>query len=200
MPAVNAVAEAFNHSKEDPIFKAELKNLFDNYANRPSLLYHAKNMSKDLGGAQIYFKREDLNHTGAHKINNFLGQALIAETVAALFGMEAEILMGKEDTDRQALNVYRMKLLGAKVNIVETGTQVLKDSVALTDKTNIVILRHQQIMESEFDPTVYGFDYVLPEALLDGAKKNMVILNAAMALFAANVCDDLQQATKAVSA
>jgi len=153
MPAVNAVAEAFNHYKEDPIFKAELKNLFDNYANRPSLLYHAKNMSKDLGGAQIYFKREDLNHTGAHKINNVLGQALIAKkmgktrliaetgagqhgvataTVAALFGMEAEIFMGKEDTDRQALNVYRMKLLGAKVNIVETGTQVLKDAVNAT--------------------------------------------------------------------
>ncbi|WLC98608.1 tryptophan synthase subunit beta [Leuconostoc carnosum] len=153
MPAVEAVADAFNHYKNDPQFKAELQDLFDNYANRPSLLYHAKRMSDDLGGAQIYFKREDLNHTGAHKINNVLGQALIAKkmgktrliaetgagqhgvataTAAALFGMDAEIFMGKEDTDRQALNVYRMKLLGAKVHAVETGTQVLKDAVNAT--------------------------------------------------------------------
>ncbi|AFT81634.1 tryptophan synthase subunit beta [Leuconostoc carnosum] len=153
MPAVEAVADAFNHYKNDPQFKAELQDLFDNYANRPSLLYHAKCMSDDLGGAQIYFKREDLNHTGAHKINNVLGQALIAKkmgktrliaetgagqhgvataTAAALFGMDAEIFMGKEDTDRQALNVYRMKLLGAKVHAVETGTQVLKDAVNAT--------------------------------------------------------------------
>lgn len=153
MPAVSAVADAFNHYKDDAAFKDELKDLFDNYANRPSLLYHAKNMSKDLGGAQIYFKREDLNHTGAHKINNVLGQALIAKrmgktrliaetgagqhgvataTAAALFGMEAEIFMGKEDTDRQALNVYRMELLGAKVHVVDTGTMVLKDAVNAT--------------------------------------------------------------------
>lgn len=153
MPAVSAVADAFNHYKDDAAFKDELKDLFDNYANRPSLLYHAKNMSKDLGGAQIYFKREDLNHTGAHKINNVLGQALIAQrmgktrliaetgagqhgvataTAAALFGMEAEIFMGKEDTDRQALNVYRMELLGAKVHVVDTGTMVLKDAVNAT--------------------------------------------------------------------
>jgi len=153
MPAVEAVADAFNNYKNDPQFKAELQDLFDNYANRPSLLYHAKRMSDDLGGAQIYFKREDLNHTGAHKINNVLGQALIAKkmgktrliaetgagqhgvataTAAALFGMDAEIFMGKEDTDRQALNVYRMKLLGAKVHAVETGTQVLKDAVNAT--------------------------------------------------------------------
>ncbi|CAM3123170.1 tryptophan synthase subunit beta [Leuconostoc rapi] len=153
MPTVNDVADAFNHYKDDADFKSELKDLFDNYANRPSLLYHAKNMSKELGGAQIYFKREDLNHTGAHKINNVLGQALIAKrmgksrliaetgagqhgvataTAAALFGMEAEIFMGKEDTDRQALNVYRMKLLGAKVHAVDTGTMVLKDAVNAT--------------------------------------------------------------------
>ncbi|CAK8053879.1 tryptophan synthase subunit beta [Eupransor demetentiae] len=153
MPAVTEVAEAFHHYKEDPEFQAELHKLFTDYANRPSRLYHAKNMSDDLGGAQIYLKREDLNHTGAHKINNVLGQALIAKkmgktrliaetgagqhgvataTAAALFGMECEIFMGKEDTDRQALNVYRMELLGAKVNAVTTGTQVLKDAVNAT--------------------------------------------------------------------
>lgn len=153
MPAINEVTEAFNKYKEDPIFNHELKDLFDNYANRPSMLYYARNMSKDLGGAQIYLKREDLNHTGAHKINNVLGQALIAKrmgktrliaetgagqhgvataTAAALFGMEAEIFMGKEDTERQALNVYRMELLGAKVHAVTTGTQVLKDAVNAT--------------------------------------------------------------------
>lgn len=153
MPAINEVTEAFNKYKEDPIFNNELKDLFDNYANRPSMLYYARNMSKDLGGAQIYLKREDLNHTGAHKINNVLGQALIAKrmgktrliaetgagqhgvataTAAALFGMEAEIFMGKEDTERQALNVYRMELLGAKVHAVTMGTQVLKDAVNAT--------------------------------------------------------------------
>jgi len=153
MPAINEVTEAFNKYKEDPIFNNELKDLFDNYANRPSMLYYARNMSNDLSGAQIYLKREDLNHTGAHKINNVLGQALIAKrmgktrliaetgagqhgvataTAAALFGMEAEIFMGKEDTERQALNVYRMELLGAKVHAVTTGTQVLKDAVNAT--------------------------------------------------------------------
>nr|WP_220739311.1 tryptophan synthase subunit beta [Leuconostoc miyukkimchii] len=153
VPAVTAVADEFEAAKNDPTFKTALKNLFDEYANRPSLLYHAKNMSTKLGGAQIYFKREDLNHTGAHKINNVLGQALLAKrmgktrliaetgagqhgvataTAAALMGMEAEIFMGKEDTDRQALNVYRMELLGAKVHPVTTGTQVLKDAVNAT--------------------------------------------------------------------
>lgn len=153
MPAINEITESFNKYKEDPIFNNELKDLFDNYANRPSMLYYARNMSKDLGGAQIYLKREDLNHTGAHKINNVLGQALIAKrmgktrliaetgagqhgvataTAAALFGMEAEIFMGKEDTERQSLNVYRMELLGAKVHAVTTGTQVLKDAVNAT--------------------------------------------------------------------
>lgn len=153
MPAVNAVAEAFATYRHDPDFKAELQALLVDYANRPSLLYHAKNMSAELGGAQIYLKREDLNHTGAHKINNVLGQALLAKkmgkqrliaetgagqhgvataTAAALFGMSAEIFMGQEDIDRQALNVYRMTLLGAKVHAVQTGTKVLKDAVNAT--------------------------------------------------------------------
>ena len=134
--------------KNDPQFQAELDDLLENYAGRPSLLYEAKKMTKDLGGAKIYLKREDLNHTGAHKINNVLGQVLpakkmgktrvIAETgagqhgvatAAALMDMECEIYMGKEDTDRQALNVYRMELLGAKVHPVTTGTMTLKDAV-----------------------------------------------------------------------
>lgn len=153
MPAVTAVAEAFAFYRDEPTFKKELTDLFDNYANRPSLLYYAKNMSEQLGGAQIYFKREDLNHTGAHKINNVLGQALLAKkmgktrliaetgagqhgvataTAAALFGMSAEIFMGQEDIERQALNVYLMTLLGAKVHAVTTGTQVLKDAVNAT--------------------------------------------------------------------
>ncbi|MHB1377744.1 MAG: tryptophan synthase subunit beta, partial [Candidatus Humimicrobiaceae bacterium] len=131
-------------------FIAELDDLLNNYAGRPSLLYFAEKMSKDLGGAKIYLKREDLNHTGSHKINNVLGQVLLAKrmgkirviaetgagqhgvataTAAALMGMKCEIYMGKEDTDRQALNVFRMKLLGAKVHVVTSGTQTLKDAV-----------------------------------------------------------------------
>ncbi|MBR1853806.1 MAG: tryptophan synthase subunit beta [Lachnospiraceae bacterium] len=142
--------EAYEHYKNDPEFNAELQKLLNEYAGRPSLLYYAEKMSKDLGGAKIYLKREDLNHTGSHKINNVLGQALLAKrmgktrliaetgagqhgvataTAAALLGMECEIFMGKEDTIRQALNVYRMELLGAKVNAVTTGTQTLKDAV-----------------------------------------------------------------------
>lgn len=141
---------AYEYYKNDPEFNAELDKLFKEYAGRPSLLYYAENMTKDLGGAKIYFKREDLNHTGAHKINNVLGQCLLAKkmgktrviaetgagqhgvataTAAALMGMECEIFMGKEDTDRQALNVYRMELLGAKVHPVTTGTMTLKDAV-----------------------------------------------------------------------
>ena len=136
--------------KNDPQFQAELDDLLENYAGRPSLLYEAKKMTKDLGGAKIYLKREDLNHTGAHKINNVLGQVLLAKkmgktrviaetgagqhgvataTAAALMDMECEIYMGKEDTDRQALNVYRMELLGAKVHPVTTGTMTLRDAV-----------------------------------------------------------------------
>lgn len=150
MSEIDRLTEAYDHYKDDPDFKAELKDLLINYANRPSLLYHAERMSADLGGAQIYFKREDLNHTGSHKINNVLGQVLLAKrmgktriiaetgagqhgvataTVAALMGMECEIFMGKLDTERQALNVYRMELLGAKVHAISTGTGTLKDAV-----------------------------------------------------------------------
>ena len=150
MNAVQELEEAYNHYKDDPQFNSELDELMKNYAGRPSILYEAKKMSRDLGGAKIYLKREDLNHTGSHKINNVLGQVLLAKkmgktrviaetgagqhgvataTVAALMDMECEIFMGKIDTDRQALNVYRMKLLGAKVNSVTTGTQTLKDAV-----------------------------------------------------------------------
>jgi len=150
MNAVNELEEAYNRYKEDPEFVAELKDLLNNYAGRPSLLYYAEKMTKDLGGAKIYLKREDLNHTGSHKINNVLGQVLLAKrmgktrviaetgagqhgvataTAAALMGLECEIFMGKEDTDRQALNVFRMELLGAKVHAVTSGTQTLKDAV-----------------------------------------------------------------------
>ena len=150
MNAVQELEAAYNQYKSDPAFIAELDDLMKNYAGRPSILYEAKKMSKDLGGAKIYLKREDLNHTGSHKINNVLGQILLAKkmgktrviaetgagqhgvataTVAALMDMECEIFMWKIDTDRQALNVYRMKLLGAKVNSVTTGTQTLKDAV-----------------------------------------------------------------------
>jgi tryptophan synthase beta chain len=142
--------KAYNHYKEDSDFQAELDDLLRNYAGRPSLLYYAARMTEDLGGAKIYLKREDLNHTGSHKINNVLGQALLAKrmgkkriiaetgagqhgvaaaTAAALLGLECEIFMGKEDTERQALNVYRMRLLGATVNTVTSGTQTLKDAV-----------------------------------------------------------------------
>lgn len=136
--------------KNEPEFCGELNQLLNEYAGRPSLLYYAKQMTKDLGGAKIYLKREDLNHTGSHKINNVLGQVLMAKkmgktrviaetgagqhgvataTAAALLGLECEVFMGKEDTDRQALNVYRMELLGAKVHAVTSGTQTLKDAV-----------------------------------------------------------------------
>lgn len=142
--------EQYEFYKNDPEFCAELDDLLKNYAGRPSLLYYAEKMTKDLSGAKIYLKREDLNHTGSHKINNVLGQVLMAKkmgktrviaetgagqhgvacaTAAALLGLECEIFMGKEDTDRQALNVYRMKLLGAKVHPVTSGTQTLKDAV-----------------------------------------------------------------------
>ncbi len=150
MNAVHEVEEAYEKYKNDPEFNRELDDLLKNYAGRPSLLYEAKKMTRDLGGAKIYLKREDLNHTGAHKINNVLGQVLLAKkmgktrviaetgagqhgvataTAAALMDMECEIFMGKEDTDRQALNVYRMELLGAKVHAVTSGTMTLKDAV-----------------------------------------------------------------------
>ena len=153
MNAVIELEEAYSRYKEDEEFNRELQDLFNEYANRPSRLYYAEHMTKDLGGAKIYLKREDLNHTGAHKINNVLGQCLLAKkmgktrviaetgagqhgvataTVAALMGMECEVFMGEEDTKRQALNVYRMKLLGAKVHPVTTGTATLKDAVSET--------------------------------------------------------------------
>ncbi len=150
MNAVKEVEEAYEYYKEETEFKKEWNYLLKNYAGRPSLLYKAEKMTKDLGGAHIYLKREDLNHTGSHKINNVLGQVLLAKrmgkkriiaetgagqhgvataTAAALMNMECEIFMGKEDTKRQALNVFRMELLGAKVHPVKTGTMTLKDAV-----------------------------------------------------------------------
>lgn len=150
MNAVIELEESYNRYRNDPDFIRELEDLFKNYAGRPSLLYYAEKMTEDLGGAKIYLKREDLNHTGSHKINNVLGQALLAKkmgktriiaetgagqhgvataTAAALLGLECEIFMGKEDTERQALNVYRMELLGSQVHSVTSGTQTLKDAV-----------------------------------------------------------------------
>ena len=151
MSAVIELEEAYNRYKDDPEFNRELNELLTEYANRPSRLYYAKKMTEDLGGAKIYLKREDLNHTGAHKINNVLGQALLAKkmgktrliaetgagqhgvataTAAALLGMECLVYMGVEDMERQKLNVYRMRLLGAEVRGVETGTGTLKDAVS----------------------------------------------------------------------
>ena len=159
MNAVIELEEAYNHYKDDLEFNKELTALLNDYAGRPSRLYFARRMTEDLGGAKIYLKREDLNHTGAHKINNVLGQVLLAKkmgktrviaetgagqhgvataTAAALMDMECEIYMGKKDTERQALNVYRMKLLGARVHPVTTGTATLKDAVseAMREWTN----------------------------------------------------------------
>ena len=151
MNAVIELEAAYNHYKNDPQFNQELQTLFNEYANRPSRLYFAEKLTRDLGGAKIYLKREDLNHTGAHKINNVLGQALLAKkmgktrliaetgagqhgvataTAAALMGMECVVFMGEEDTKRQALNVYRMRLLGAEVIPVTSGTATLKDAVS----------------------------------------------------------------------
>lgn len=150
MNAVIELEEAYYYYKGEAEFQRELTDLLNEYAGRPSRLYFAKHMTEDLGGARIYLKREDLNHTGSHKINNVLGQCLLAKkmgktrviaetgagqhgvataTAAALMGMECEVFMGKEDTERQALNVYRMELLGAKVHAVTTGTMTLKDAV-----------------------------------------------------------------------
>lgn len=153
MNAVIELEEAYDRYKDDPDFKGELTELLNEYAGRPSRLYYARRMTEDLGGAKIYLKREDLNHTGAHKINNVLGQVLLAKrmgktrviaetgagqhgvataTAAALMGLECEVYMGREDTERQALNVYRMRLLGAKVHAVDSGTATLKDAVSET--------------------------------------------------------------------
>ena len=159
MNAIIELEKAYNHYKDDPEFNRELTDLLNNYAGRPSRLYYASHMTEKLGGAKIYLKREDLNHTGAHKINNVIGQILLAQkmgktrviaetgagqhgvataTVAALMGMECEIYMGEEDMKRQALNVYRMRLLGAKVHTVTSGTATLKDAVseAMREWTN----------------------------------------------------------------
>ena len=165
MNAVLELNEAYERFKNDPQFNRELETLFNEYANRPSRLYYARKMTEDLGGAKIYFKREDLNFTGAHKINNVLGQALLAKkmgktrliaetgagqhgvataTAAAYFGMECVVFMGKVDTERQALNVYKMKLLGAKVVPVTSGTATLKDAVseAFREWTNRIADTH----------------------------------------------------------
>lgn len=165
MNAVIELEAAYEHYKNDPQFNAELTELFNEYAGRPSRLYYAEKMTKDLGGAKIYLKREDLNHTGAHKINNVLGQALLAKkmgktrliaetgagqhgvataTAAALMGMECVVFMGEEDTKRQALNVYKMRLLGAEVIPVTTGTATLKDAVseAMREWTNRIADTH----------------------------------------------------------
>ncbi|RKI91972.1 tryptophan synthase subunit beta [Parablautia intestinalis] len=151
MNAVIELEDAYKHYKDDPAFNRELTDLYNEYAGRPSRLYYAQKMTRDLGGAKIYLKREDLNHTGSHKINNVLGQALLAKkmgkirliaetgagqhgvataTAAALLGMECVVFMGEEDTKRQALNVYRMRLLGSEVIPVKTGTATLKDAVS----------------------------------------------------------------------
>ena len=153
MNAVLQLEEAYDFYKNDKAFNDELTVLFNDYTGRPSRLYYAKRLTEELGGAKIYLKREDLNHTGAHKINNALGQCLLAKkmgktrviaetgagqhgvataTAAALMGLECEVYMGREDTIRQALNVYKMRLLGAKVHPVDTGTATLKDAVSET--------------------------------------------------------------------
>ena len=150
MHAVNELETAYKHYINNEDFNNELRTLLRQYASRPSMLYYADKMTKDLGGAKIYIKREDLNHTGSHKINNVLGQLLLAKkmgkkriiaetgagqhgvataTVAALMGLECQVYMGREDTERQSLNVYRMELLGAKVTPVDSGTKTLKDAI-----------------------------------------------------------------------
>ena len=150
MNAVHELETAYEEAKADPTFWEEYRTLCRDYANRPSLLYYAERMTKDLGGCKIYLKREDLNHTGAHKINNVLGQILLAKrmgkkriiaetgagqhgvataTACALFDLECEVFMGKEDVERQKLNAYRMELLGAKVRSVDNGTGTLKDAI-----------------------------------------------------------------------
>ncbi len=200
--------EQYNHFKEDPEFVEELNTLLKEYAGRPSLLYYAKRMTDDLGGAKIYLKREDLNHTGAHKINNVLGQCLLAKkmgktrviaetgagqhgvataTAAALLDMECEVFMGEEDTKRQALNVFRMELLGAKVHTVTTGSKVLKDAVndafrewiSRVDDTHYVI--GSTMGPHPFPTIVRDLQSVISEEIkeqimeLEGKLPNMVI-------------------------
>ena len=192
MNAVIELEEAYNRYKDDPEFNRELTTMLNEYAGRPSRLYYAERMTKNLGGAKIYLKREDLNHTGAHKINNVIGQMLLAKkmgktrviaetgagqhgvataTVAALMGMECEVFMGKEDTERQALNVYRMRLLGAKVHAVTSGTGTLKDAVSETMRewTNRIEDTHYVLGSCmgphPFPTIVRDFQYVISKEI-----------------------------------
>ena len=187
---IKKIEEAYEFYKNDAKFNEELKDLLKNYANRPSLLYFAKNMTNDLGGAKVYFKREDLNYTGAHKINNVLGQMLLAKymgkkkiiaetgagshgvaaaTIAALFGMECEVFMGKEDTIRQALNVYKMQQLGATVTVVEKGEGTLNDAVDaamaawLNDHDNTYYIIGSAVGPHPFPLMVRDFQSVIGE-------------------------------------
>ena len=199
MAEVQRVEEAYNFYKNDEAFQAELTTLLNDYACRPSRLYYAENMTADLGGAKVYLKREDLNHTGSHKINNVLGQALLAKkmgktrliaetgagqhgvataTAAALLKMECEIFMGQEDTDRQALNVFRMELLGAKVNSVAKGTKTLKDAVneTMREWSNRVEDTHY-VLGSVMGPHPYptmvrDFQSVISREIKDEFQKN----------------------------
>lgn len=199
MAEVQRVEEAYNFYKNDPDFEKELTALLNDYAGRPSRLYYAENMTNDLGGAKVYLKREDLNHTGSHKINNVLGQALLAKkmgktrliaetgagqhgvataTAAALLKMECEIFMGQEDTDRQALNVFRMELLGAKVNSVAKGTKTLKDAVneTMREWSNRVEDTHY-VLGSVMGPHPYptmvrDFQSVISREIKDEFQKN----------------------------
>ncbi|MGO4928719.1 tryptophan synthase subunit beta [Fundicoccus sp. Sow4_F4] len=199
MAEVQRVEEAYNFYKNEEAFQAELTTLLNDYAGRPSRLYYAENMTADLGGAKVYLKREDLNHTGSHKINNVLGQALLAKkmgktrliaetgagqhgvataTAAALLKMECEIFMGQEDTDRQALNVFRMELLGAKVNSVAKGTKTLKDAVneTMREWSNRVEDTHY-VLGSVMGPHPYptmvrDFQSVISREIKDEFQKN----------------------------
>ena len=194
MNAVIELEEAYNHYKDDPEFNRELTELLNEYAGRPSRLYYAAHMTEDLGGAKVYLKREDLNHTGAHKINNVLGQVLLAKkmgktrviaetgagqhgvataTAAALMGMECEVFMGKEDTERQALNVYKMRLLGAKVHPVTSGTATLKDAVSETMRewTNRIADTHY-VLGSVMGPHPFPTIFAISRQLSPKKSKN----------------------------
>lgn len=208
MNAVIELEDAYNRYKDDPEFTSELSDLLNNYAGRPSMLYFARRMTEDLGGAKIYLKREDLNHTGAHKINNVLGQALLAKkmgktrliaetgagqhgvataTAAALLDMECVVFMGKEDIERQALNVYKMRLLGSEVRSVDSGTGTLKDAVSETfrewtsriDDTHYclgsvmgphpfptIVRDFQAVISREIKEQVYAAEGKLPDAVV----------------------------------
>lgn len=199
MAEVQRVEEAYNFYKNDEAFQAELMTLLNDYAGRPSRLYYAENMTADLGGAKVYLKREDLNHTGSHKINNVLGQALLAKkmgktrliaetgagqhgvataTAAALLKMECVVFMGQEDTDRQALNVFRMELLGAEVHSVSKGTKTLKDAVneTMREWSNRVEDTHY-VLGSVMGPHPYptmvrDFHSVISREIKDEFQKN----------------------------